>query len=69
MQPGQWHPPVALSEQEEQIVARRRRAKLCVFLRHHRHELFDESFRTANRRTSTDHASEGTRPLLPPNWR
>src|SRR5438309_1626539 len=44
MQPFQWQPPVALSEQEEQIVQRIRRAKLFVFLRHHRHELFDGSF-------------------------
>ena len=47
MQPRQWHPPVALSAQEKQIVQRRRRAKLCVLLRHHRHELFDEAFQQA----------------------
>ena len=44
MQPPFWQPPVELSEQEEQIVKRIRRAKLFVFLRHHRHELFDETF-------------------------
>jgi Transposase domain (DUF772)/Transposase DDE domain len=44
MQPFQWQPPVVLSVQEEQIVQRIRRAKLFVFLRRHRHELFDESF-------------------------
>jgi Transposase domain (DUF772) len=44
MQPCQWQPPVALSEQEQQIVERIRRAKLFVFLRRHRHTLFDESF-------------------------
>jgi Transposase domain (DUF772) len=44
MQPYPWQPPVALSVQEEQIVQRIRRAKLFVFLRHHRHELFTESF-------------------------
>src|SRR5215469_16344470 len=43
MQPFHWHPSVALSAQEGQIVARIRRAKLFVFLRQHRHELFDES--------------------------
>ena len=43
MQPCHWQPPVVLSEQEEQIVQRIRRAKLFVFLRHRRHELFDES--------------------------
>jgi hypothetical protein len=44
MQPLLWHPPVGLSEQEEQIVKRIRRAKIFVFLRHHRHELLDEAF-------------------------
>ncbi len=44
MQPPFWQLPVELSAQEEQIVARIRRAKLFVFLRHHRHELFDEAF-------------------------
>lgn len=44
MQPSLWQPPVALSEQEEQIVKWIRRAKLFVFLRLHRHEVFDESF-------------------------
>ena len=44
MQPSLWRPPVELSEQEEQIVKRIRRAKLFVFLRRHRHELLDEAF-------------------------
>ncbi len=44
MQPSFWHPSVDLSEQEEHIVKRIRKAKLFVFLRHHRHELFDEAF-------------------------
>ena len=44
MQPSLWQPPVELSEQEEQIVKRIRKAKLFVFLRQHRHELFDEGF-------------------------
>ncbi|GAC1632516.1 MAG: IS1182-like element ISGvi6 family transposase [Ktedonobacteraceae bacterium] len=44
MQPAVWKPPVALSPQEEQIVKQIRKAKLFVFLRKHRHELFDEAF-------------------------
>ena len=44
MQPILWQPPVALSEQEEQIVKKIRKAKLFVFLRQHRHELLDEAF-------------------------
>ena len=44
MQPSPWQPPVELSEQEEQIVKKIRKAKLFVFLRNHRHELLDEAF-------------------------
>jgi hypothetical protein len=44
MQPPPWQPPVELSEQEEQIVKKIRKAKLFVFLRQHRHELLDEAF-------------------------
>jgi hypothetical protein len=43
MQPLLWHPPIELSEQEEQIVKRIKKAKLFVFLRQHRHELLDEA--------------------------
>ena len=43
MRPSCWQVPVELSTQEERIVAQIRRAKLFVFLRHHRHELFDET--------------------------
>jgi len=39
-----WTPSVTLSQQEEQIVKKIRKAKLFVFLRQHRHELFDEAF-------------------------
>src|SRR5260370_42481096 len=44
MQPPMWTPPVTLSQQEEQIVKRIRKAKLFVFLRQYRHELFHEAF-------------------------
>jgi hypothetical protein len=44
MQPTIWKPPIELSQQEEQIVKQIRKAKLFVFLRQHRHELFDEAF-------------------------
>lgn len=39
-----WNPPIVLSAAEERIVARCKKAKLYVFLRQHRHELFDEAF-------------------------
>jgi hypothetical protein len=44
MQPATWKPPVELSKQEEQIAKKIRKAKLFLFLREHRHELFDEAF-------------------------
>src|SRR5438034_19272 len=44
MQPPPWHPPVELSQQEEKIVKKIKKAKLFVFLRQHQHELFDEGF-------------------------
>jgi transposase len=44
MRPPLWHPPVDLSPTEHTITKRIRRAKLFVFLRHHRHTLFTDSF-------------------------
>lgn len=44
MRPGLWHPPIELSPVEQNIVKRIRRAKLFVFLRHWRHELFNDDF-------------------------
>src|SRR5437588_10947338 len=44
MQPILWPPPVELSEQEEQIVKKIRKAKLYVYWLQHRHELLDEAF-------------------------
>ncbi|GHO50734.1 hypothetical protein KSX_88970 [Ktedonospora formicarum] len=44
MQPSLWQPSVELSTQEEWIVKRIRKARLFVFLRKFRHELFNEAF-------------------------
>ena len=44
MRPMPWSPPVELSPAEQAIVKRIRRAKLFVFLRGRRHELFDAAF-------------------------
>jgi len=44
MRPAGWSPPVELSPVEQAIVKRIRRAKLFVFLRERRHELFDAAF-------------------------
>jgi len=44
MRPVLWQPPVALSKEEQSIVGRIWRAKLFVFLRERRHDLFSEAF-------------------------
>ena len=44
MRPPLWHPLVELSTAEHAIIKRIRRAKLFVFLRQHRHELFTDAF-------------------------
>jgi hypothetical protein len=44
MQPSLWQPPIELSIKEESIIKRIKRAKLFVFLRKPRPELFDQAF-------------------------
>jgi hypothetical protein len=44
MRPGLWSPPVGPSPAEQAVMRAVRRARLFVFLREHRHELFDEGF-------------------------
>ncbi len=44
MRPVYWRPPIELSATEQTIIKRIRRAKLFVFLRQHRHKVFDEAF-------------------------
>jgi transposase len=39
-----WLPPVAPSAKEQAVMRLVKRAKLFVWLREHRHELFDEAF-------------------------
>jgi hypothetical protein len=46
MRPTQWYPPIQLSKKEQKVVKRIRRAKLFIFLRDVRHELFNEAFQT-----------------------
>jgi hypothetical protein len=44
VRPGVWQPPVACSRLEQEVIKRIKRAKLFVWLREHRHELFDADF-------------------------
>jgi Transposase DDE domain/Transposase domain (DUF772) len=64
MQPSHWQPPVELSEQEELIVKKIRKAKLFIFLRQHRHELLDEAFQ--QELASLYRPSERGQPPVPP---
>lgn len=64
MRPPHWQPPVALSGAEERVVARIKRAKLVVFLRRVRHQLFDEAFQ-AELATILRDSPEGACPVPP----
>ena len=44
MQPLLWQPPIEQSRAEQTIVKRIKPAKLFVFLREHRHEVFNPAF-------------------------
>ena len=46
MRPGVWQPPVACSRLEREVIKRVKRARLFVWLREHRHELFDAGFQS-----------------------
>jgi len=64
MRPPPWSPPVELSSAEQTIVKRIRRAKLFVFLREQRHELFDAAFQAELGRLYGD--SRRGQPPVPP---
>ena len=52
MQPQFWQPPAELSAKEEQVVKRIRKAKLFVFLRKYRHQIFDEALKMVEKENS-----------------
>jgi len=64
MRPELWRPPVAPSAAEQAVVKAVRRAKLFVFLREHRHELFDQQFQAELARAYVD--SPKGQPPVPP---
>ena len=64
MRPVSWQPPVEPSTAEQAIMKRIRRAKLFVFLRQHRHELFDEAFQVEL--ATLYHDSALGQPPIPP---
>ncbi|MGD0685213.1 MAG: IS1182 family transposase [Streptosporangiaceae bacterium] len=64
MRPVVWRPPVEPSAAEQLVIKAVRRAKLFVFLREHRHELFDEEFQAELAATYAD--SPKGQPPVPP---
>src|SRR6266566_8046323 len=64
MQPSLWQPPIDLSPSEQAIRKRIKRAKLFIFLREHRHELFDEAFQ--QELATLYQASSRGQPPIPP---
>jgi transposase len=59
-----WQPPVEPSPAEQAVIKAVRRAKLFVFLREHRHELFDEEFQAELAEAYAD--SPKGQPPVPP---
>ena len=64
MRPDVWRPPVEPSPAEQAAIKAVRRARLFVFLRLHRHELFDEVFQAELARAYAD--SPKGQPPVPP---
>ena len=64
MQPSLWQPPIEPSGTEQAILKRIKRAKLFVFLREHRHELFDAAFQ--QELAGLYQASQRGQPPIPP---
>jgi Transposase domain (DUF772) len=64
MRPTYWRPPIELSVTEQMIIKRIRRGKLFVFLRQHRHEVFDETFQ--QELASLYQESQRGQPPVPP---
>src|SRR6266852_417210 len=64
VRPEVWRPPVEPSPAEQAVIKAVRRAKLFVFLRLHRHELFDEQFQAELARAYADRPKG--QPPVPP---
>src|SRR5512142_889190 len=64
MRPRLWEPPVEPSPAELAVIKAVRRAKLFVFLRQHRHELFSEEFQAELAQAYVD--SPKGQPPVPP---
>ena len=68
MQPTLWQPPIEPSPTEQTIIKRIRRAKLFVFLREQRHEIFNPAFQEELSGLYRD-SKRGQPPIPQRNWR
>ena len=64
MRPQTWNPPIALSELEQKVNKRIKKAKLFSFLREHRHEIFNEEFQQEMSTLFKD-STVGQQPVFP----
>lgn len=64
MRPVHWHPPTELNTQEQNIVKRIKRAKLFIFLRQCRHQIFDDEFQEELNKLYAE-SSKGQPPVPP----
>ncbi|WP_445223124.1 hypothetical protein [Calothrix sp. PCC 6303] len=64
MRPPMWNPPIELSASEQKVAQRIRKAKLFLFLREIRHELFDAEFQIELAKVFKD-SSVGLCPVPP----
>lgn len=64
MRPPVWNPPIELSASEKKVAQRIRKAKLFLFLREIRHELFDDQFQQELAKVFKD-SSVGLCPVPP----
>ncbi len=64
MRPPAWRPPVEPSPEEQVVLRGIKRAKLFVFLRKHRHELFSEEFQHELSEIY-EHSARGQPPIPP----
>jgi hypothetical protein len=64
MKPPTWQPPVETSAAEDKIIKRIKRAKLFLFLRRHRHQIFTSEFQVELAGIFKD-SSQGQPPVPP----
>ena len=62
--PLRWSPPVELSRSEELVIKRCTKRKLFIFLRRHRHEIFDDEMQAALA-SAYDERRRGEEPVPP----